>query len=106
MRFLPCAVHNYYEEVMHMKKRKMKRAAFFEFPPEIIAGGMSLCLYENLGCSIENYGGVLTYSENILRIETARGVLRIEGDRFNIEDMDDDTLMLSGCVYSVGFERE
>jgi len=89
-----------------MKKRKMRRASFFEFPPEVIAGGMSLCMYENLGCSIENYGEILTYTETLLRLMTSCGVLRIEGERFNIAEMDDDTLMLRGCVYSAGYERE
>ena len=91
---------------MHMKKRRMKRASFFEFPPVVVAGGMSLCLYEDLGCSIENYGEIMTYTEQLLRIGTQKGVLRIEGERFNIAEMDDDTLMLKGRVYSVGYERE
>ena len=90
---------------MRMKKRKLKRAMFFEFPPEVVAGGMSLSIYENIGCSIENYGSILTYTEQLIRVESENWIVRIEGDRFHIAEMDDDTLMLNGCVRLVEYEK-
>ena len=78
---------------------------FFEYPPEVVAGGMSLSIYENIGCSIENYGSILTYTEHLLRLDSGRETVRIEGEGFHIAEMDDDTLMLNGCVRLVEYEK-
>ena len=89
-----------------MIKRKLKTARFFEFPPEVVAGGMNLSIYENIGVSVENYGEILNYSETMLRFRTERSVVRIEGDRFCIMDMDADTFMASGSVNAVIYEKD
>ena len=88
-----------------MKKRRLKTARFFEFPPEVIAGGMSLSIYENIGVSVENYGEILNYSETFLRLRSDSGIIRIEGEGFCIMDMDADTLMASGRVNAVIYEN-
>ena len=88
-----------------MKKRRLKTARFFEFPPEVIAGGASFSIYENIGVSIENYGEVLNYTETLLRLRTEQGIIRFEGERFCIMDMDADTLSASGCINAVIYEN-
>ncbi|MBR4079421.1 MAG: YabP/YqfC family sporulation protein [Christensenellaceae bacterium] len=88
-----------------MKKRRLKTAQFFEFPPAVIAGGTSLCIYENIGVTIENYGEVLNYTEKLLRLRSEKGIIRIEGEGFCIIDMDADTLMASGQIIAVIYEN-
>lgn len=88
-----------------MKKRRLKTARFFEFPPEVVAGGMSLVIYENIGISVENYGEVLNYSETLLRFRSESGIVRIEGEGFCIKDMDTDTFMASGRIKAVIYEN-
>lgn len=89
-----------------MKKRTLGAAAFFEFPPAVTAGGMSLYLYENIGCTVEGYGEILCYTESLLRLKTQNGILRIEGERFEIAELDCDTLMLKGRVDAFSREKD
>ncbi len=88
-----------------MKKRRLKSAKFFEFPPAVIAGGMSMNIYENIGAAVENYGEIMNYSETVIRIRTESGIVRIEGTGLSIMEMDADTLMASGRVNAVIYEN-
>jgi len=87
-----------------MKKRKLKYAKIFEFPPSVMAGGVNLQIYTNIGCTVENYDGILNYTSELLRLETAVGVVRMEGEDFVIREMDEDTLKVTGRIFSVVYE--
>ena len=88
-----------------MKKRKLKYAKAFEFPPSVIAGGVNLQIYTNTGCTIENYDEIITYTSELLRIDTEVGVIRIVGENLVIEEMDEDTLKVTGRIYSMEYEK-
>lgn len=88
-----------------MKNRKLKYAEKFEFPPSVMAGGVNLSIYADAGCTIDNFGEILTYNSELLRLDTELGVLRIDGKNLMIEEMDTDTLMLTGRVTGAFYEK-
>ena len=88
-----------------MKKRKLKYAKKFEFPPSVMTKDVNLLIYSNAGCSIDNFGEILTYTSELLRLDTEIGILRISGEHLQIEEMDEDTLMLTGSLFGVVYEK-
>ncbi len=89
-----------------LKKRsgRIKTATLFEFPPDVVLGGVNLCIFENIGCVIENYLDVISYSSEAIRIKTKIGVIRLEGKQFNIEVMTADSISITGVLSNIKYE--
>jgi len=93
------------KEVSSVKKRKLRAAAVFEFPPSVMAGGVNISVYGNAGCSIDNFGEILTYSDQMIRLNTELGILKICGEELVIQEIDEDTMILTGRICEVGYEN-
>lgn len=88
-----------------MKRKKFRRAAQFEFPPSVMTKSVNLIVYADAGCTVDHYGEILTYTPELLRLDTELGVLRIAGESLLIQEMDDDTLMLTGRLGVISYEN-
>jgi len=88
-----------------IKKYGKKAAALFEFPPEVVLGGVNLSVFENMGCVIENYEDILSYSGESIRIKTRIGTIRLEGKNFNIEVMTTDSISVTGEIATIVYEN-
>lgn len=87
------------------KRRKLRRANIFEFPAEVVVGGVNVCVYENCGCTIQNYTEMLDYTQKLLRVDSKIGVVRIQGEALQVAQMERGCIMLTGRVDSVTYER-
>lgn len=93
-----------------MKKRGKKRKKLpvsyklFGFPAHISSGGVSLCIYENIGASIENYGSITEYTDKLLRLKTRTGQLVISGRELIISETDANSMTISGKIRAVSFD--
>ena len=52
---------------------------------------------------IENHGGIREFSASLLRVETAGGVLRIEGEELELEEVGRNLLAVSGRIASASY---
>ena len=88
-----------------MKNRRLKYARIFEFPPSAVAGGVNVKIYRDMGCTVDRFGEILAYSEELIRLNTELGILRIEGTDLMIREMDGETLMITGLVRGAVYEK-
>ena len=85
-------------------RRNMTEA--LELPKEIL---LHLPLISFIGqeeVTIENYKGILEYSEETVRIGTAAGVLRLEGQRLCLKQLSAECMVVTGRVEKWNFCNE
>ena len=82
-------------------RRNMTEA--LELPKEIL---LHLPLISFIGqeeVTIENYKGILEYSEETVRIGTAAGVLRLEGQSLCLKQLSAECMVVTGRVEKMEF---
>ena len=84
---------------------KLKYARVFEFPPSVVAGGVNLKIYRDAGCTVDHFGEILVYREDLIRLNTELGILRIHGEDMVLREMDGETLMVAGCIHGAVYEK-
>ncbi len=75
----------------------------FELPKEIVYNLPLLSLIGNDELNIENYKGVIEYSEEKIRLNTSIGVLRIEGKRLFLKQITAETVTITGHIEKIEF---
>lgn len=53
--------------------------------------------------NIENYIGILEYSNQIIRVNTKSNVLKIQGENLVIKYITEDDISIEGKIYSVEY---
>lgn len=84
-------------------KVKYKLSSLFELPKEAV---MNLPLMTMIGMeemSIENYKGVIEYSEERIRIKTAQGIIKLEGRKLNISQITSENVQVEGKIQIIEF---
>ena len=87
------------------EKRNLKKTVIgaFELPKEIVYNLPILSLIGNEELSLENYKGVIEYSEERLRFNTSIGVLRIEGKKLFIKQITAESVAVTGVIGKIEF---
>lgn len=88
-----------------MKKNYVKGrfAESLELPREIV---MNLPVIKITGKSevfVENHKGIIEYTNDSLRLNTASGVIRIEGRNFYIREISQEDIIISGDIDTLEF---
>lgn len=87
------------------KKKRLRWTSAWELPAETLTGGVCLTLYEDLGCTVQNHGELITCTAEQVRVRTKIGVLCIDGESFQIEEMQEGRLSISGKIRKIGYEQ-
>lgn len=82
-------------------RRNMTEA--LELPKEILLNLPLLTLIGREDITIENYKGILEYSEDVVRISTAAGVVRLKGRNFCLKQMTAECIVITGRMESLEF---
>lgn len=94
---------------MKNKKVKVKGNRFerlLELPKEIVTDlpKFSIVGFEEM--IIENYKGILEYEEFFIKISTYIGIVNINGFHLKLDEMKDDTIMVTGEIDSISLEKD
>ena len=91
-----------------MKKvqRKRKHFGMFEFPAQVTSDGVCVNIYDEFGCSVRNYTGIISYSPSLIILDTPIGRLMITGKDMILIDSDSREIKITGCVKSADFSGE
>lgn len=76
-----------------------------DLPKEIV---LDLPLISCIGreeVSIENYKGILEYGDEMLRVGTAAGIVRLSGKGLGLKQMTADCLVVTGQIEKLEFLR-
>ena len=75
----------------------------FELPKEIMLNLPLITLIGREEVTIENYKGILEYSEETVRIGTAAGVLRIAGRELCLKQLSAECMVVTGKIEEIRF---
>ena len=95
---------------MKKEKKTRKTARFIdeilEVPKEVTTGLPKITILGFNELLIENYKGILEYEEFFIRINTHIGIININGFNFNLEQMTDEDLLISGKIENIELEEQ
>ena len=74
-----------------------------ELPKEIMLNLPLISLVGREEVTIENYKGILEYSEETVRVGTASGILRLFGKDLCLKQVSADCMVVTGCVEKLEF---
>lgn len=77
---------------------KQKVTNIFELPKEIVLNLPLVTIIGSQEMLVENYKGIIEYSEIKIRINTSCGVLKIEGKKLLINQMTKENLKITGKI--------
>ena len=80
-----------------------KLSDVFELPKEIVLNLPLITLVGNEDLTIENYKGVLEYSEEKIRINTTAGVIRVEGRKLALKRISRESVSISGVIIKLEY---
>lgn len=78
-------------------------AKVLEVPKEVVIDLPLISMMGNEEITIENYKGVIEYSEEKIRINTAKGVVKVEGKSMVLKEITDDEIQILGNVVKIEF---
>lgn len=79
-------------------------ADFFEMPRDVVLRQNKLTVIGTNQLNIENYTGVLEYTEEAIRVKTSEHLLAIEGKGLSIDTITDTDIYISGIISCVRWE--
>jgi sporulation protein YqfC len=74
---------------------------FFELPSEVLLDLPRLVMSGNEKLIIENHRGLLEYTNEIVRVETTHGEIRITGEDLNLVSIVQEEIWLEGRINRV-----
>lgn len=84
-------------EIMEAISEKIK------LPSDILAGAPLLSMAGQRQLLIENYKGIIEYTEELIRVQTKTGRIHVEGKNLNIEYYTADDMKITGYITAVQF---
>ena len=91
-----------------MKKRKNTLSRidkFLEMPQEVYSDTPKMTITGFNEMIIENFKGILEYEDYYVRINTALGIININGYEMKLENMTNDDIKVSGKIESIELEK-
>jgi sporulation protein YqfC len=86
-------------------KKSMREAISdaLDLPKDTLLDLPKIILTGNKEVFIENYKGIVEYTDEVIRLNTSTHMLRITGKNLGIREIGDDEITLFGDVLSVEF---
>ena len=78
-----------------------KLIEMLELPKEVNLDVPFFSILGNEEVTIENYKTMLEYSENVVKVNTAKGVIKIEGRNLQIKEITGEDIKISGIVTKI-----
>lgn len=82
-------------------RERMLSAA--DLPKDVILGNSVLTVYGNNEVCIENYQGIIEYTDTLIRIRTKNKQIRMTGKCLRIEYYTNDEMKIKGYIYSIEY---
>lgn len=87
------------------KKHYRKIDKLLEIPKEVYSNEVKITIVGFDEVVIENYQAILEYEEYFVRIKTATGIVNFNGYNFNLENLSNDDIKVTGKIEGIEFEK-
>lgn len=92
------------------KEEEERRKNFLEtvsdrlkLPSDVLAGAPIITAMGRNEVCIENYKGILEYNDNLIKILSKIGIIRVEGKNLNISYFTNDEMRITGLVSAITY---
>lgn len=82
---------------------KDKAAFACELPKDVVMGMPMLTMMGHMELCIENYRGIIEYTECLVRIQTKHGQIRIAGEHLRVDSYTNDEMKVTGCIHTIEY---
>ena len=90
-----------------IKKRrkdwKLRAGAAMEFPPQVVAGGLGIHVYDNTACTVEGFLNIAVYSDKVLKLATEFGDICFLGKDFYVSSMQEGIISFTGLIEQIQY---
>lgn len=93
----------YNNKNLEEQKIKTKLTNMFDLPKEIVLNLPLISIIGKEEISIENYKGLVEYSEGHIRLNTSCGILKIEGRDLFIRKITTEYILVTGSITSLEY---
>lgn len=82
---------------------KQKMAEATNLPKDVVLGIPILTLTGKMELCIENYRGIIEYTDVLIRLQSKSGQIRVSGKRLQIEYYTNDEMKITGYIQSIEY---
>ena len=90
--------------MIKIKNTRNKIEKLLEIPVEVTTNIPKITLVGFDQLMIENYMGVIEYEEYLVKINTAIGIIIIEGNKMNLNQINENDVLISGEISKIYLE--
>ena len=83
--------------------KKEKLVESLQLPKDICMGAIRVTMTGNCDAWIENYRGILEYSEHVILLQAKNCQVCFEGSRLSIDYYTNEDMKISGCISCVKY---
>lgn len=80
-----------------------KVAEISELPRDAVLGMPLLTVLGQSEFTLENYTGIIEYTDALLRIQVKGGRIRVTGKQFQVVYYANDEMKVKGCIHSIEY---
>ncbi len=86
-----------------IEKIKNKIIKLFELPKEIVLNLPLISIIGNSEITIENYKGIVEYTQEKVRINTTSGIIKLHGRKLCIKQITGDCIKVTGLITAMEY---
>jgi sporulation protein YqfC len=87
------------------KKWREHAADLFELPKELLLNLPRVTLIGNLQLYLENYGGIIEYNDELLRLKIKGGEIIVKGKSLTIKNFFGEEIFIEGKIQSIEYHQ-
>lgn len=84
---------------------KNKIANASEFPKDVLLGQPVLTVLGQMELNVENYRGMIEYTDILIRIQTKIGQIRITGKNLRVDYYTNDDMKITGRIETIEYQK-
>lgn len=88
---------------MERERIREKLASAASMPKDVVLGASIITITGITEVCVENYRGIIEYTDCLVRLQTKDGQLRLTGKRLNIEYYTNDEMKITGIIEDLVF---
>lgn len=88
---------------LHSLKNRISE--FSELPKDVVLGIPMLTMIGQMELIVENYRGIIEYTDILVRIHTKDGQIRVIGNDLKVDYYTNDEMKITGCIVSVEYVK-
>ena len=88
---------------MEKEQIRERLASAASMPKDVVLGASIITITGMAEVCVENYRGIIEYTDCLVRLQTKDGQLRLTGKRLNIEYYTNDEMKITGIIESLEF---